>query len=162
MIDTEYRVISEGRVKPGSDLASVKKQVAGLFKTGPEKIERLFGQGDVTVKSRIPFETADKYRSVLDKAGLACSIEPVGGSNQNDDAEPVTEAEAAESQPAAGETREEGLPRRPAVFELWPCAQRQGLPKEPVDGGGKAGCGKVCRGCGPSVRFSLTVGNCQL
>lgn len=113
MIEPEYRVISEGRVKPGNDPASVKQHVAVLFKSDAAKIDRLFAGREVIVKSRIPFDVADKYLNALNRAGLVCRVEPEAEVRGNSDAPkgPVADAGARTS---AGQIQGEELPICPA------------------------------------------------
>jgi hypothetical protein len=118
MIEPEYRVISEGKVRPGNDPSSVKQHVAALFKSDAAKIDRLFAGRDVVVKSRIPYEVADKYLSALNKAGLACRVEPEqetrGNGGRSEGAAPAV----AGANGSAGVIGEEELPRCPACGYL--------------------------------------------
>lgn len=49
-------------------------RLAKLFKTEPARVAKLFSGQRVTLKKGLDRETADKYRTVLRKAGMAVSI----------------------------------------------------------------------------------------
>ena len=114
MVEPEYRVISEGKVKPGNDLSIVRQHVAGLFKSDEAKIDRLFAGREVVVKSRITFDVADKYSNALNKAGLACRVEPEKKARGNGADSRVPTADDAGARSSSGKIQEEELPQCPA------------------------------------------------
>ena len=49
-MDTLYKVLFKGEIKPGSDINQVKQKVATLYKVQINKIEALFSGNLITVK----------------------------------------------------------------------------------------------------------------
>jgi predicted AAA+ superfamily ATPase len=60
-----------------SNLESVKKNLAQLFKTPPERIEKLFSGRQVTLNNNLDEKTAQDYVSELQTAGAICIVEPM-------------------------------------------------------------------------------------
>ena len=80
-MDTEtlYRVVFAGRVKDGEDVDQVKERLAIIYKTTPEKVERLLFRGKkVIVKKDTTLHEAEKLKMSLErKTGAIFSIEKV-------------------------------------------------------------------------------------
>lgn len=64
-----------GIIQPGMDKEAVIRNMAGLFKSTPEKVRPFFSGGRKVIKSRVDELTADKYKTVLEKAGLVIKLE---------------------------------------------------------------------------------------
>ena len=64
-----------GIIQSGMDKEAVIRNMAGLFKSTPEKIRPFFSGGRKVIKSRVDELTADKYKAALEKAGLVIKLE---------------------------------------------------------------------------------------
>ena len=73
----KYRIIFRGEIEPGLDLDVVKKSLAQLFKTTPERIEKLFSGKQVTLNKDLDELSAQSYVTELQSAGAICVIEPM-------------------------------------------------------------------------------------
>jgi hypothetical protein len=68
-----YRIILVG-IGKNQDPETVKVQFAKLFKSPPERIEKMFAKVPVVVKSDLSHDMALKYRAHIEKAGGECRI----------------------------------------------------------------------------------------
>jgi hypothetical protein len=68
--------VFDGKIKAGIPLATVKAQLAQLFRVEESKLDILFRGGLVVVKGGTDRETAEKYLAAFDRAGAVCRIEP--------------------------------------------------------------------------------------
>lgn len=75
MKEAGYRIIFNGDIAKGTDLLSVKNNLASLLKTDAATVERLFTNGSTVIKSNIDHETALKYKAAIEKCGALCRIE---------------------------------------------------------------------------------------
>jgi len=73
-----YKLLFHGETVQGQDSETVKRNLGTLFRIDEEKINRLFATLPVIIKKDIDRVTAEQFRSVLEKAGVLCSIEPMG------------------------------------------------------------------------------------
>ena len=71
-----YQLILEG-VAEGSDLEEVKKKLAAIFRTSPEKVAAFFIGEPVVVKKGLDNAKALKYKAIFEGAGATCRIEVV-------------------------------------------------------------------------------------
>lgn len=69
MSDTRYDVIFRGELCEGFELDDVKRNLARLFKQAEDKVERLFSQRHVIIKSDLDRAAAEKYQRALAGAG---------------------------------------------------------------------------------------------
>jgi hypothetical protein len=69
-----YQLILEGVVE-GSDLEEVKKKLAAIFRTRPEKVAAFFIGEPVVVKKGLDNASALKYKAIFEGAGATCRIE---------------------------------------------------------------------------------------
>ncbi|NVJ51365.1 MAG: hypothetical protein HWE11_13325, partial [Gammaproteobacteria bacterium] len=69
MIDGKFDIVFAGRIVPSKTEAEVKQNLARLFKTQPENIERLFSGQEVSIKKGLDYAQAMKYQSALKQAG---------------------------------------------------------------------------------------------
>ncbi|MCO7225314.1 hypothetical protein [Pleionea sp. CnH1-48] len=77
MIDGKFNIVFSGRVVPNADLDEVKLNLAKLFKTNVEQMERLFtGEANV-IKKGLDYPTAMKYQSALKQAGAMVLIQKI-------------------------------------------------------------------------------------
>lgn len=89
MISDQYKIVFDGELMPGMTAETVRVNLARLFKTAPDKLERLFVGKPVAVKSALSEADADRYVQALTTAGAkvrkeaeaparpALSIEPL-------------------------------------------------------------------------------------
>ena len=73
-----FDIYFSGKTVQGADLATVRRNLAGLFKTGEEEVTRLMTGDPVRIKSDVDEETAVRYRSAFLKAGALIDVRPVG------------------------------------------------------------------------------------
>ncbi len=97
-----YEVVFYGKLLEGFDETAVKFQVAQLFKTGLDQVERMFTGKRVVIRNKLDLETAQKYLIAMKKRGAECSIEQMGSPGT-----PVNPTAPQASSPAAA-------PERPA------------------------------------------------
>ena len=73
----EYRVLFKGEIAEGQELGTVKKNLTQVFKTSPERIEKLFTGRLITLNQNIDYAKAKEYSDELTNAGALCTIEPM-------------------------------------------------------------------------------------
>ena len=73
-----FDVVFEGRPLPGIPLENAIDGLAGLSKKQPDDIDHLFNERLTALKRGVSQKTALQYCQVLQKAGLACHINPAG------------------------------------------------------------------------------------
>jgi hypothetical protein len=78
MSELQYELAFYGKLVEGSSLQETKEQVAQLFKTGVDQIERMFTGNRVVIRNKLDQETAKKYLAALKKRGAICQIEEMG------------------------------------------------------------------------------------
>ena len=79
-VDTKtqkYQVLFKGEIEKGQILESVKDRLTHLFKTSPERIEKLFTGKPITLNHNIDYSKAQEYSNELKNAGAVCIIEPM-------------------------------------------------------------------------------------
>lgn len=89
-MDNGYTVVFTGRLVAGRDEAQVRVQLAELFKTNDEGVDRLFDKAPVAIKKNIERDTALRYKAAVEKIGVLCEM-------QFDDVE-VTDVDGALTQ----------------------------------------------------------------
>ncbi|MFZ1977583.1 MAG: hypothetical protein WAV76_06465, partial [Bacteroidota bacterium] len=57
----QYRIIFFGAIEEGRDKAEVKERLRELFKTTPDRIEKLFAGKSVVLNHHLDKETANLY-----------------------------------------------------------------------------------------------------
>lgn len=70
-----YKIIFEGKIKPGEDLNQVKTRLASLFKVDSPVIEKIFKDAPTAVQRNVTEEKALKYKEAVEKNGALCHIE---------------------------------------------------------------------------------------
>jgi hypothetical protein len=78
MSEQKYELAFYGKLVEGCSLQQTKEQVAQLFKTGVDQIERMFTGNRVVIRNKLDAETASKYIIALRKRGALCQIEEMG------------------------------------------------------------------------------------
>ena len=71
-----YRIILEGTIADGLDRRDVVRKLSGVFRKEAGAIEKLLSGKPRTIRKGIDLDTAEKYRSILVKAGATVHIEP--------------------------------------------------------------------------------------
>ena len=74
MSANDWEVVFSGEVAEGHDRAAVIANLARLFRTGEDRIARLFSGGEFVLKSRLDEDTARRYRATVQKAGALCRV----------------------------------------------------------------------------------------
>ncbi|WP_277052515.1 DUF805 domain-containing protein [Zestomonas thermotolerans] len=69
MSEPRYKIVFDGELLPNMSLDTVKDNFARLFKLDPARVEPLFGRRAVVLKRDLSANDADKYLSVLERAG---------------------------------------------------------------------------------------------
>jgi uncharacterized protein YbjQ (UPF0145 family) len=69
-----FDVIFDGDLVEGSDLDDVKLRMAGVLKTDPKTVDRLFGGRSVLIKRGADRQTAEKIVASLEGAGARCRM----------------------------------------------------------------------------------------
>ncbi len=87
-----------GKTVRGADPAAVRRNLAGLFKTGEEEVARLMTGNPVRIKSGVDEETAIRYRSAFLEAGALVDVRPAGEPGPA----PVAPEKAKEARGAGG------------------------------------------------------------
>jgi tetratricopeptide (TPR) repeat protein len=80
MSQGELRVITYGETVTGFDRSTVAANLMQLGNFSPQRIERILSGEKFVFKSGLNQAAADRYLSVLHKAGIVCSVEPMPGS----------------------------------------------------------------------------------
>ncbi|QXI17343.1 DUF805 domain-containing protein [Pseudomonas hamedanensis] len=75
MSEPRYKIVFDGALQPGVDLATAKLNLADLFKTDVAAIERLFNGRAVALKRDLSHSDAQTYLQALSKTGIAARIE---------------------------------------------------------------------------------------
>lgn len=77
MSETLFDVVFHGELMPGADPATVRANLARLFKADAAKIDALFGARTV-IKKSLDAATARNYEAALAKAGARVELTPTG------------------------------------------------------------------------------------
>ncbi|MFJ3264063.1 hypothetical protein ACIPK7_27750 [Pseudomonas sp. NPDC086581] len=110
---SRYEIAFSGQTVPGAQLETVKANLARLFQADAQRIELLFSGRRMVIKNNLDAEAAEKYRSVIERAGAV--VEVVDMDAQIEEIElappPPTEPVSAPVQPAAAQGRLKVAPR---------------------------------------------------
>ncbi|AHL74107.1 membrane protein [Stutzerimonas stutzeri] len=71
-----YRIVFDGELVPGMSADTVRNNLARLFKSDADKVERLFSHGPVNIKRDLSALEADRYLQALLRAGARARKEP--------------------------------------------------------------------------------------
>jgi uncharacterized protein (TIGR00266 family) len=77
MQDNYFNVILTGQLRDGVDLTTATSALALMFKTSEEKIQQTIAKAPVSVKSNVDAETAEKFKTAIEKTGFICAIKAV-------------------------------------------------------------------------------------
>lgn len=76
MLEAQFKIVFNGELMPEVPLEVAKSNLATLFKTDLNKVERLFSGQVTTIKSNLSSDQADKYLGALHRAGAKATKEP--------------------------------------------------------------------------------------
>lgn len=74
MSEEKFEVAFSGKISEGAELAEVKAKVAHMFKADETKLSHLFSGKRIVIKKDLDEQTANKYKSALNKAGAECEV----------------------------------------------------------------------------------------
>jgi len=72
---TLFKIVFDGSPLPGVDLQTAKANLAQLFRSDLEAVEKLFTGHKVALKRNLSHDTAQKYLDALHKAGVQARLE---------------------------------------------------------------------------------------
>ena len=75
-MEKPYKLLFNGSIVKGFEINGVKANVASLFKIDENKVETLFSGKTFVLRQGMNYETAEKYKMHLEKAGIICTIQP--------------------------------------------------------------------------------------
>lgn len=76
MEESRYNIIFRGEIVDGQNIHDVRQRLASLYKTTSQKIEtRFFKETPAFIKQNLAYAEAIKYKSLLEKTGIICSME---------------------------------------------------------------------------------------
>ena len=78
MSDTRYNLVFSGQVVGGADPATVKQNLAKLFKIDAARVEALFSGKPAVLKKDADQAAAMKFRAALRQAGAQCQMVAIG------------------------------------------------------------------------------------
>ena len=105
-MEARYNVYFAGELRAGHDLASVREQLARLFKADTATLDKLFSGKAQLVKRDCDRATALKYQQAMEQAGAVPLIKSI--------------ANPAESAPAAGAAKAPSMAERIAALAAAP------------------------------------------
>ena len=69
-----FKLIFDGTISDGHQVADVKKNLAALLKANETQIELLFSKPEVIIKKNVDYGSAVKYQKAMQKAGTVCKV----------------------------------------------------------------------------------------
>jgi hypothetical protein len=72
-----YDIVFYGQMKPSAEPERVKAGLQQLFRAAPQQIEGLFRQPRVVIKKNLDYRKAQQLKTVFEKTGAQCHLEPV-------------------------------------------------------------------------------------
>ena len=72
MSEPKFNVVFKGEIVPGANAATVRDNVAKLFKANEKVMERLFSGDPIAIKKDVDRAGAMKYRALMKQAGALC------------------------------------------------------------------------------------------
>jgi len=76
-MDEKFNLVFSGELARGADPASAKKNLGALFNISGEQVEKLFSGKRITLKKNLDFDTANKYRVAIKKAGCIAEVSAI-------------------------------------------------------------------------------------
>ncbi|KAE9648026.1 DUF805 domain-containing protein [Pseudomonas sp. PB106] len=113
MSDPRYKIVFDGALQPGVEIATAKLNLANLFKSDVAAIERLFNGSVVALKRDLSHGDAQTYLQALNKTGIEARIE-------NETPIELNLADVREHAPAMAEPDSPYAPPRANVGEHLP------------------------------------------
>lgn len=100
---SRYEIAFSGQTVPGAQLDTVKANLARLFQADAQRIELLFSGRRMVIKNNLDAEAAEKYRSVIERAGAVVDVVDMDAQIEEIELAPPPPAEpaSAPAQPAA-------------------------------------------------------------
>lgn len=74
MAEQQFNLVFKGELVRGADPVQTKQNMAKLFKISAEKVEALFSGKPMVLKKGLDFETGNKYRVAIKKAGCRVDL----------------------------------------------------------------------------------------
>ncbi|MEP9317663.1 hypothetical protein ABKS89_11050 [Pseudomonas sp. LABIM340] len=110
---SRYEIAFSGQTVPGAQLETVKANLARLFQADAQRIELLFSGRRMVIKNNLDAEAAEKYRSVIERAGAVVEVVDMDAQIEEIELAPPPPAEpvSAPVQPAASQGRLTVAPR---------------------------------------------------
>lgn len=71
---SRYEIAFSGQIVPGAQLDTVKANLAKLFQADAQRIELLFSGRRMVIKNNLDEAAAEKYRSVIERAGAVVEV----------------------------------------------------------------------------------------
>jgi len=71
---SRYEIAFSGQVVQGAQLDTVKANLARLFQADAQRIEPLFSGRRMVIKNNLDADAAEKYRSVIERAGAVVEV----------------------------------------------------------------------------------------
>ena len=98
----KYKIVFRGEIQAGKSLEEVKRNMAGIFKLDPERIDILFSGKPVVMKKNLDHRQALKFKDAIQKAGAECHVLMDGASPalKNTPASPAEKSREREGRPA--------------------------------------------------------------
>lgn len=107
---SRYEIAFSGQIVPGAQLETVKANLARLFQADTQRIELLFSGRRMVIKNNLDAEAAEKYRSVIERAGAVVEVVDMDAQIEEIELAPPPSAEpaSASTQPAASAAAPQG------------------------------------------------------
>lgn len=109
---SRYEIAFSGRTVPGAQLDSVKANLARLFQADAQRIELLFSGRRMVIKNNLDEAAAEKYRSVIERAGAIVEVVDMDA--------PIEEIELAPPPAADPEQAQAGATAVPGRLQVAP------------------------------------------
>jgi hypothetical protein len=72
-----YDIVFYGQLRPTANPETVRMGLQRLFRAGPQQVETLFRQPRVVIKKNLSYQKAQQLKTVFEKTGAQCHLEPV-------------------------------------------------------------------------------------
>lgn len=107
---SRFEIAFSGQTVPGAQLDTVKANLARLFQADAQRIELLFSGRRMVIKNNLDAEAAEKYRSVIERAGAVVEVVDMDAQIEEIELAPPPPAEpvSAPVQPAASAAGAQG------------------------------------------------------
>lgn len=99
MSEKRFNIIFKGEIVGGADEATVKANVAKLFKANDKVLARLFSGEPVAIKKDVDKAGAMKYRALMKKAGAICYAQDPGAPLESAGAAQAKQTQTVVAQP---------------------------------------------------------------